>query len=114
SHAYGEPLDARSGHRRERRRHACQVDRQRAEDQAGREHATARLAARGPGGDLCISRDLAMSVWSWIVSWPEASRRASATAAKRRGPMRDGVSDAATAGALEETWADEPTLIGWL
>jgi cytochrome c oxidase subunit I len=55
-----------------------------------------------------------MSVWSWIVSWPEASRRASATAAQRRGPMRDGASDAATAGALEETWADEPTLIGWL
>ena len=55
-----------------------------------------------------------MSVWSWIVSWPEASRRASAIAAQRRGPMRDGASDAATAGALEETWADEPTLIGWL
>jgi len=28
--------------------------------------------------------------------------------------MRDGASDAATASALEETWADEPTLIGWL
>src|SRR6266550_660414 len=57
-----------------------------------------------------------MSVWSWIVSWPEASRRASraGTAVQRHGPMRDGVSDAATARALEETWADEPTLIGWL